>query len=349
MNVSLSRLAPSLLLVLLAGCSHAPDNSAHASRVAITTVQPVQRTFHDDLAGWGTAIADSSQLQRLSLGHGGQVTALPVSAGQPVHKGQVLLRMATDPSARADWHKALSALKLAKTNLQRTRRLAGQHLATREQLAAAQNALTDAQAALQAQRALGNDRRTYDLRAPADGVITTLHAERGDRVAANAPLMDFSPSRGLEARLGVQPDHVDAVQAGMPVKLTKVYDASVHTMGTVDMVGHAIDPASGLVPVRVTIPAAMAAKLVAGSPVSGRIQTRHYPAWAVPRAAVLHHGHDSYLFQDLKGHARRVNVTVVQPHGDTIGVHGKLQPDLPVIVMGAYELSDGDAVRKAKP
>lgn len=339
--------ASCLLLSLLAGCgasSTAPDTG---SSVAVTTVRPVQRTFHDSIAAWGRAVADSSHLQRLNLAHAGRVRELPVTAGQAVHKGQALLRMVTDPTARQAYLQAEHALALARGNLARTRQLAAQHLATREQLAAARKALDDASAALQAQRDLGDGQAEYTLRAPADGVVTALHVGRGDRVAADAPLMDFAPSRGLVALLGVQPELAGRIRVGMPVRLSAVYASHDSVLGRIDMVGHAIDPGNGLVPVRASIPAATAATWVAGNPVVGRIHTTEFTAWAVPRGAVLDDARGHYLFQASHGHARRVNVEVLQPDGDVLGVHGKLDPHLPVIVTGAYELADGDAVRQA--
>ncbi|MFI4969347.1 MAG: efflux transporter periplasmic adaptor subunit, partial [Lysobacterales bacterium] len=68
--------------------------------------------------------------------------------------------------------------------------------------------------------------------------------------------------------------------------------------------------------------------------------------WAVPRAAVLHDEKGEYLFQIDNGHAKRVAVTVRNPDGDTVGVQGPLDAQAKVIVLGAYELNDGDAVQE---
>ena len=40
-----------------------------------------------------------------------------------------------------------------------------------------------------------------------------------------------------------------------------------------------------------------------------------------------------------------MDVQLRQPEGDTVGVLGKLDAKLPVIVQGAYEVDDGSAVR----
>lgn len=348
MNARYIRTPVWVLLVLLAGCGGSPSGTNTPPTVAITTVKPVQRVFHDSVYAWGQAAADSTSLRHLSLAHGGLVAGLSVTPGEAVHKGQALLRMVTDPTALSAYRQAENALKQASSDLARTRRMAAQHLATQSQLAAARKAVADAQAAMQAQRQLGAGQSAYTLRAPSDGVVTMLHVGRDDRVAANAPLLDFSPAKALVAQLGVEPGRSDSIRTGMPVQLQAVYGGADASMGSVNMVGHAVDPATGLVPVRATIPAGMNAGLMAGSPIEGHIRTTKFKAWAVPRDAVLSDAKGSYLFQAKNGHAVRVDVKVLQPDGNTLGVTGKLQPGLPVIVSGAYELSDGDAVRGSK-
>ncbi|KGI78046.1 efflux RND transporter periplasmic adaptor subunit [Oleiagrimonas soli] len=334
------------LLALLTGCSSSGNDSMTAS-VAITTVTPTRHSFHDSISAWGRAVADSRHQERLELPHAGRIDALSVIPGEAVSKGQALLRMHTDPTARQAYRQAEHDLTLARGHLQRMQKLFREHLATREQVASAQRQRDDAQAAMQAQRALGNGQTEYVLRAPGGGVVTALHVERGQYVAADALLLDFTPGADLRAQLGVPPDLATRIHVGMPVQLRPVYGKHGSHMGTVDMVGHAIDPSSGLVPVWATIPADIAARWAVGSPISARIQTTQFVAWAVPREAVLEDKRGHYLFQASKGHAHRVDVKVVQPDGDTVGVRGKLDAHLPVIVAGAYELSDGDAVRKA--
>lgn len=337
-----------LLTTLLAACGPS-TGSKTTSSVAISTTKATRRTFHDSVSAWGSVQAGADRMRHLSLAHGGLVRDLPVTTGQAVHKGQVLLRLVTDPAALDAYRRAEHALTRARSQYRHTRQLASQHLATQSQLDTARQALADAEAAMQAQHALGAGKAVRSLRAPVDGVVTALHVGRGDRVAANTRLLDLAPDGGRIARLGVMPDRADGIRSGMPVKIRAVYGDRDAGMGSVATLGHAIDPATGLVPVQVNLPKRLAAALPSGSPVRGAIRTRQYKAWAVPRKSVLNDSKGAYLFQARQGHAHRVDVKVLQPDGDTIGVEGKLDAGLPVIVMGAYELSDGDAVRKAEP
>lgn len=346
----LPNLCALLLVGLLAGCSHGAaddeDAAAPPGQVAVTTATPVQQTFHDTVEAWGSATGDPQHARSISLAHGGQVIAMNVAAGQTVKRGQPLLTVTPDPAARNTYLQAQSALALAEGELQRTEQLAAQRLATQSQLATARKALADARTALDAQHALGGGTVQEAVTAPADGVVTALSVALGDRFAANAPLLGFTPAHALVAQLGVQPEDAAKLHAGMPVQLRNVYGATGFT-GTLRMIGQSVDPQSHLLSAQVELPAEASATLVAGTAVDAQIRTADFSAWAVPRAAVLHDEHGDYLFQVERGHAKRVGVTLRSPDGDVVGVQGALGAQAKVIVLGAYELADGDAVRES--
>lgn len=355
MNLHFFRAATVILAVgLIAGCSKGDADSAESadsadsvkSVVAVTTIKPVQRSFHDSIEAFGTAQADVRHARSLNLAHGGEVVAMLVTEGQPVHAGDPLLKIATDPATRSAYVQAQSALTLARGELARVTQLAAQHLATQSQVAAADKAMIDAQAGLQAQQALGGAAAEESVTAPDDGVVTHLQVTLGERVQANAPLLDFTPSKGLIAQLGVQPDQVVQIKPDMGVLLRAVYGDAAAAQGHVIMLGHAVDSQTHLLPVQVSIPATLAAQLVNGTALDAQIQTADYTAWALPRLALRHDDDGDYLFQLDHGKAKRVNVKIRAPDGDTVGVEGSLDAALPVIVLGAYELDDGMAVRE---
>lgn len=345
-----SSLLPLLCLWLVA-CSHGAAGDEEAavvkSQVAVTTAMPLQQTFHDTVEAWGSAAADPQQARAISLGHGGQVMALAVAAGQRVQRGQPLLTIAPDPAVRNAYKQAQSALELATGELTRSEQLATQRLATQSQLANARKALADAQAALDAQRLLGGGAPSETVSAPTDGVVSSLAVTLGERFAANAPLLSFAPAHALVAQLGVQPEDGARLRAGMPVQLRSVYGERASFVGRLRMISQAIDPQSHLLGAQVELAADAGALLVAGAALEAQIRTDDVSAWAVPRGAVLHDEHGDYLFQVVQGHAHRVAVTLRSPDGDTVGVQGPLDAQARVIVLGAYELADGDAVQES--
>ncbi|WP_426701605.1 efflux RND transporter periplasmic adaptor subunit [Rhodanobacter sp. Col0626] len=348
-SLFLPRLYGLFLLGLLAGCSQAAPGdegaAAPAGQVAVTTTKPLQQTFHETVEAWGSAVGDPQRARAISLAHGGQVIAVNVAAGQTVRRGQSVLTIAPDPAARNAYQQAQSALTLADGELKRTGQLAAQRLATQSQLATARKAQADAQIALQAQRALGGGSVRETVDAPAEGMVTALSVGLGERFTANAPLLSFTPAHALVAQLGVQPMDGAKLHAGMPVQLHGVYGGAATFAGTLRMVGQSVDPQSHLLPAQAELPPEASATLAAGAALEAQIRTADVSAWAVPRAAVLHDEHGDYLFQVEHGHAKRVEVTLRSPDGDTVGVQGPLDAQAKVIVLGAYELNDGDAVK----
>jgi RND family efflux transporter MFP subunit len=340
-----------LLCLLLAACSHgaADDDEAAATKgqVAVTTATAVHQTFHDTVEAWGSAAGDPQRARAISLAHGGQMVALAVATGQSVRRGQPLLTIAPDPAASSAYRQAQSALALANGELKRTEQLAAQRLATQSQLATARKALADAQSALDAQRALGGASAQEIVSAPTDGVVNSLGVGLGERFAANASLLTFTPAHALVAQLGVQPEDGAKLQVGMPVQLRSVYDDKASFVGHLRMIGQSIDPQTHLLDAQVELPADASATLVVGTPLDAQIRTTGFNAWSVPRGAVLHDEHGDYLFQLEQGHAKRIDVTLRSAHGDPVGVDGPLDTKAKVIVLGVYELNDGDAVRES--
>src|SRR5690348_2102217 len=207
---------------------------------------PVRQTFHTYVEAYGTLSGDTRHAQTLSLPQAGQIVAAEVTPGRRVHKGQPLLRIATDPNTVSAYQQAMSTMNQARDELTRTQRLHDEKLATNSQLDAARKALADAQSALAAQAKLGGAQAVTTLEAPADGVVTALDAQLGERVAAGAKLVEFTPQGGLAALLGVEPEQASRIRPDMPVVLNAVY-GNTTLQGKVVSVAGAVDPQSRLV------------------------------------------------------------------------------------------------------
>jgi RND family efflux transporter MFP subunit len=345
MNVKIRALSLFILPGLVACSSGKSSDVEPQVSVAVQTAMPVRQTFNSYVEAYGTLSGDTRHVQALTLPQAGQIVAAEVTPGRRVHKGQPLLRIATDPNAISAYRQAVSAVNQARAELTRTQRLHDEKLATNSQLDAARKALADAQAAQIAQTRLGGAQAIATLAAPADGVVTALDVQLGERVAAGAKLVEFTPRGGLAALLGVEPEQASRIRSNMPVLLHAVY-GSTPLHGKVVSVADAVDPQSHLVEVLASV--GDPAGLAAGSALSAKIVVAQFQAWAVPRDALLDDARGEYVFQIEHDKARRVDVRVISPAGDPVGVEGKLDARAPVITLGAYELSDGDAVTAAR-
>ena len=337
------------LMPFLAACSSGQQTNDTQPPVEVGTVMPVRQTFHAQVAAFGQLAADSRNALSLSLPQAGEVTATEAIAGQRVKRGAALLKLTTDPATRSTYLQAQSAVKVARDDLARTTRLQAEKLATNAQLDAARKALSDAQAALDAQAKLGGEQATETLAAPADGVGIAMNVQRGQRVAAGTTLLQFTPDAALAAQLGIDPGAAAEVRIGMPVTLKPVYaerDApSLHA--TVAMIGDAVNPQTHLVDVVATLDTKT--PMPAGAALSASIATTPVTAWAVPRDALQSDEQGDFVLQIEHGKATRVDVKVLAPDGSPVGVEGALDAQAPVITLGSYEVSDGDPVRASAP
>ncbi|MGH8146901.1 MAG: efflux RND transporter periplasmic adaptor subunit [Rhodanobacteraceae bacterium] len=335
------------LVLLLAACASGKPNTGTQTPIAVQTAMPKREVFHAKVAAFGQLAADSRGSLSLSLPQAGRIVATEVLAGQRVKRGEPLLKLETDPTTRSAWLQARSAVTVARDDLTRTEHLHAGKLATNTQVDAARKALADAEAALTAQTKLGGAQTVAALRAPADGVVTALDVQRGQRVTAGTRLVAFAPQAALVAQLGVDPSTAATIHTGMPVAIHPVYAShgAPPLAATIAMVGAAVNPATHLVDVVATLD--KTAALPAGTALSATIETSKFTAWALPRNVLQSDAHGSYVFQIEQGKARRVDVKVLAPDGSPVGVAGPLEPDAPVITLGSYEISDGDAVQAA--
>lgn len=335
-------------LVLLLGACSSGGNTSKPPPASVETAMPVRQTFHTKVSAFGQLAADSRKALTLSLPKAGQIVATRVIAGQSVKRGEPLLKFATAPAARTAYLQAQNAVTIARESLQQTERLRAGKLATNAQLYAARKALADAQTALAAQAKLGGAQAVTNLKAPADGVVTALLVQQGQQVPAGAQLIQFSPRAALAAQLGVDPDSAAGIRTGMSAKIQPVYNShgTPPLAATVAMVGDAVNPKSQLVDVVATLDGHH--RLPAGTALSATIDTSRFTAWAVPRNALQSDAKGEYLFQIEQGKAHRVKVKVLAPDGSPVGVEGALDPNAPVITLGSYEISDGDAVKAEK-
>jgi membrane fusion protein (multidrug efflux system) len=280
----------------------------------------------------------TGKVEALSFPQAGQLSHLNVVPGQPVHRGDVIAVLASDPNARVAYAQADNAAAFARRELQRNQDLLALKLATQAQVDTAARQVQDAQAALDAQARLGGASAAPRLLAPFDGVVTAAPAVQGERIAAGAAVVQLGRSDALRVILAIEPASSAALAVGMPVSLHAV-------QATIAALQNMVDPRTRMTTAVVLLPAARQAGLAPGMQVQATIELGRRMAWTVPRSAVLSDGHSAYLFQVRSGKAHRVDVETVVDAGAELGVSGLLDGAAAVIVLGNYELADGMPLR----
>ncbi|WP_260929342.1 efflux RND transporter periplasmic adaptor subunit [Novosphingobium sp. 9] len=336
------------ILTLLAGChGEAPDTTASPS-VQITVVRAQRGSLPVTLSAYGTATPAQNGVTTLSVAQPGQVTSLAVTQGSAVKAGQVIVTFTVAPSARGSYLQAVDALAAARKQRTATAALVAQQLATADQLVQADKAVSDASIALKALGAEGAGQSVQVLRAPYDGIVTTLGVSQGDRTQPGAPLVTLARTSGIVVTVGIDPADRAAVRPGATVTLQRLSSATGQQQapgiaGKVLRVDDLLNPRTRLIDVDISAPSG---SVLAGEGMQVAIHTGDATGWIVPHQSVVTTGGGARVFQDVSGKAIGVPVTVVlsSPRGDV--VRGALDPARPVIVEGAYQVNDGDAVRR---
>lgn len=304
----------------------------------------IQRT----VSAYGTIGPGPGASETQTIAYAGIVKRVDVIAGSTVRRGEPLAVIGTAPSARATYVQAKAALRAARQTLSHVKSLVSGHLATRTQMAQAVQAEVAARSSLDALRREGADKTSAMITAPYDGVVSTVATTPGARLQAGAPIMTILRGNALIATVGLDSIQASRVYPNATVALTPFTDGSGNSVqGTVQAISSMVNPKSGLVDATIAIqPGATGPRTIrVGEPVEAKIAIGAAHGVIVPRDAALPDGRGAVIWQVKSKHAVRVTVHIVaSAHGHSI-VAGPIDPALPIVIEGNYQLTSGVAVR----
>jgi RND family efflux transporter MFP subunit len=341
------------------GCSRQPDAAEAASLPLVTVTTVDQGPVSDLLLVSGTLEPPPGKSAKLGVLVPGRLSELNVAEGDNVHRGQLLARLEPTPF-RDTRAQAEAALQQARAQAMNAR----QHLARAVDLwdagAGPLKDVEDAQAQVaSAESAVKTNSASVSLAlnqatrgevvAPMDGVVSHLYAAVGEPMdGSGKPILEVAQVEVLELQGGAPPGRAGRLAPGQPAEVAASGDSR---MGAVRAVSPAVDPASGLVRVRVQVPNPEA-RLKVGVTAEARILLRLIPdAVRVPLGALIPSGPGSMdasvnVVTD-DGHARRQKVEVGVKDTAYAEVISGLAAGNRVILSGSYSLPDGAAVQVA--
>lgn len=334
----ISYLLYTVLLTALAGTAWAAEQ---APSVLVTTTNLQRGQLPRTVSAYGTVEADPSAKRAIMATASATVAQIYVRLGQMVDKGAPLLQMVPNPQTQADYARARSALSAANAQLQHTRELLSQYLATKQQLVDAEKAQSDARVALDAFQSQGAGGAKI-FTAPFRATVTKIDANTGMFVAEGAALLELAPPSALVLRVGIVPSEANAIAAGNPAKIKPLgsnHDLASHVL----LRGAVVNPGDGLVPVEVAIPSNT---LLPGETATATISTNSVSGFVVPHTAVLINDQgQTYVVQVSHGKAVLVTVRVLNEAGGRNVIAGKLDLKAPVVLSGARQLQNAMNVR----
>ncbi|MEJ2123498.1 MAG: efflux RND transporter periplasmic adaptor subunit [Alphaproteobacteria bacterium] len=287
----------------------------------------------------------------------GKILERKVDIGDSVKAGQVIARlddkdmMLNLNSAKANVAAAKSRFTVAATALNRAQFLfARGHtpkaVIDQRQLEfdAADSSLKAAQA--QAQQA-ENTTKYATLTAPDSGIVSAVHAEAGQVVAAGTPVISLAETGAIEVALAVPEQDVTQLTIGAAVDLSLWADSSLKAKGRIREIAGQADPASRTYAVRVAIidpPATIRLGMTASATL--RLGKRP-PRIIVPISAITQIDDDNVVYvadrKSFKVEPRKVTLAGLTDNG--VKIASGLRPGDIVVTAGVQFLKPGKKVK----
>jgi len=353
------RAALAVAALALAGCGGESDAAQQAAPAGVLVgPQNVQVVTVEELRT-GPALSGTLRAEReaqVRAEAGGPVLQLFADKGQAVRAGQPLARIDAAAlrdgllSAQSAVRTAEQSLVVATRNAERTASLAAAGAVADRDLETARWNVTNARGQLADARArLASVREQVGnttARAPISGVVSERPVSVGDVVQPGAALFTVVDPGSMRLEASVPAALLGEVKPGATVRFTvSGYPGRTFT-GTVQRINPAADPATGQVPVFITIPNSSGV-LVSGLFAEGRVESEVREGVLVPAAAVDERGVQSSVLRLKGGKAERVPVRlgVRDPDTERVEVLSGLAAGDSLLVGAALGTTPGTPVR----
>ncbi|WP_296242050.1 MULTISPECIES: efflux RND transporter periplasmic adaptor subunit [unclassified Psychrobacter] len=335
----------------------ASATSTEQAVLSVETVSPSQDDIGNTLSADGTIDAKDKANVSAKV-NGVAIERILVEEGDRVKAGQVLAIFDTDAmeqqvlQAEADVAEAEATLANASADAARVLPLIDIDAISKQEADRYRTAKLQAQAALQASKALLSTQRlsvdNATVVAPVSGVISEKMAEVG-MVAGGEPLFTIIKGGILEWRADIDPKLVGEVSVGTPVRVSLPDGDTV--MGKVSRIAPTADNNR-----QITIYASLAAnaKVRAGMYQTGEFLLGSASTQTVPNSAIVSNdGYDYVMLvtnvttQDgqTMGRIKQQRVTLGERLGENVAVLEPLPSDSQIVKQGGSFLNDGDLVR----
>ena len=243
--------------VVLGGCGRGKPEPLPPRPAIVTQPVPLESLTIESYSG------DVRARQQSALGFriGGKIAKRLVDVGAQVSEGQVLATLAPEDArlnqsaAAAAVASARADLNLAEAELERHRQLLDKNFISHTLYETRVNQQKAAKARLeqaQAEYDVASNQSAYtELRADADGVITSVSAEVGQVVAAGTPVLGLAHAGELEVSINVPESRYADFRKGRPLVIELWSGSDQRYAGTVREVSPEADAATRTYPVRV--------------------------------------------------------------------------------------------------
>jgi membrane fusion protein (multidrug efflux system) len=323
----------------------AAGKSFQAPPEAVTTVVAQLKPWQSDVEAVGSVAA--VQGVTLSADQPGVVDKISFQSGSRVQTGDALVSLDTRQE-RAQLAAAQAQRDLAKSNLDRTRKLFDQQVAAQADLDQVTALYKQADANVNEIQAT-IERKT--IRAPFSGVAGIRQVSLGQYLHSGDPVVPLQAMDPVYVNFSVPQQQAPLLRAGQTV--TASSDSAAARTGRITAINPQVDDATRNVQVQATFSNPRGA-LRPGMYVTVQVAVgSHQPVIAIPASAINYapYGNSVFIVEDLKGPdgksykgVRQEFVRLGGTQGDLIAVLEGVKPGQEVVTSGVFKLRTGAAV-----
>jgi membrane fusion protein (multidrug efflux system) len=311
---------------------------SRAASVAVEAAAAVAATSTEDLRAIGTLQSDESV--QITSEIAGRITAIPLSEGAPVARGDVMVEL-DSALANAEMADAQARYNLAVGNLGRANSLARSgNVTERARDEASTNAETT-RAALELAR-VRLDKHT--IRAPFDGTAGIRKVSPGAYVEAGAAIVNLEKIDTLKIDFKLPERYLAQVRTGQTVELSvdalpgRTFTGTIYAIDPhIDVNGRALNIRARLENPDLVLRPGLFARIR----VKGQVKRN---VLVVPEAAIVPRGGDKIVYLVRDGQAVEVKVTLGSRSTGLVEILDGLSEEAMVVTAGQQKLKDGSPV-----
>ena len=308
----------SLLLLALLACKQRPSDvpspeldgyiridllQFERNEMALGSLE--ERNFSNSIQCNGRIDVPPNNKAVISAVMGGYIVETPLLEGDRVRQGDFLVSLENPEYLRIqqEYLEIQSQLNYLKDDYERQKQLLEEEVSSRKKFLKAESDYRSAQASSkgleQQLRMISIDPAVVrqerilpasTIRSPITGTITRVHVARGVFVEDSDPIMEIVDSEHIHLELAVLERDVNQISEGQSIEFSIPEVADSTFLGTVKLVGAAVDPVSRTVLVHGHLDDEGTHSFVPGMYVQANILTDDARHWSLPESAVVQRG-----------------------------------------------------------
>jgi membrane fusion protein, multidrug efflux system len=321
-----------------ASAAAAPAKGPAAQGVVVEASRVTLVKLPQALSAVGSLRSDETVVLRPEVA--GRIATIAFREGEPVTKGQVLVRL-DDSVQQADFDRARANLTLSRTKHERAIDLRNKGFLSGQALDESLNNLKVAEADAELMTARANK---MTLRAPFSGTIGLRQASVGDYVKEGQDIVNLESLDTLKVDFRLPELALSQLKGGQALQITldalpdRTYEGKVYAVNPL------IDANGRSIVIRAQVPN-RDAKLRPGMFARVRLFTSdNKDAVVVPEEALFPLGDEKYVYKVVDGKAQRQKIEIGQRREGRVEVVNGLGPDDVVVTAGVIKLREGVAV-----